>query len=72
MVNYYKSLSKKYDIEIKKECDEVRRLFINCLSNNFNDSFVCKDLFNDFNFCINQFDKKFRKKYKLNNRLLSD
>ena len=69
MVNYLDSLSKKYDKDIRKECESQRYLYINCLKNNFNDLFTCRDLIEQFDSCIKEFDTKFRKKYNIYNRL---
>ena len=60
MVNYLNSLSKKYDKDIRKECETKRLLYINCLNNNFNDVFICKNYIKEFDSCIKNFDTKFK------------
>ena len=65
MVNYLKSLSKKYDSEIRKKCDKIKTELDNCLFDNFNDEFVCNNIIKSFKECIYIFDKSFREKYKI-------
>ena len=69
MVNFMKSIEKKYDREIRKECSLKEKCIIECLRNYNNDEFVCKTEITQFQECIEKFDKKFRKKYLNNNKV---
>ena len=66
MKNYLNSLDKKYEIGIKTECENKRLNLLTCLSNNNNDDFVCHYEKINFIECIKEFDKDFRKKFKIN------
>ena len=57
-----KNISKNYDENIKKECDDKRFKFIDCVKENYNKIPICDEIFNDFNNCIKTFDINFRKK----------
>ena len=65
MANLLKSISKSYDQEIRNKCEEKRLLLIDCLQEHFHDEFSCQILINEFNKCINDFDKDFKKKNKM-------
>ena len=66
MVNYLKSITKKYDREIVKKCNGCKSLVDECLYNNFNDTFVCSPIIKNFKKCVTDFDKQFREKYNIN------
>jgi hypothetical protein len=64
-MNYLKSLMRKYDKDIRLKCEKKRLLLIKCLTNSFNDYFICSQYINDFETCVNEFDKSFKSKYNL-------
>ena len=66
MVNYLKSITRKYDREIVKKCNDCKSLVDECLYNNFNDTFVCSPIIKNFKKCVTDFDKQFREKYNIN------
>lgn len=73
MVNYLKSLIKKYDKEIKYSCEDNRLKVIECMKNNFNNYFECENEIINFQNCINNFDLKFREKYpNFNIKIIND
>ena len=70
MANYLKSLSKKYDNNIRSQCNKDREKLINCMQEHFDDYFVCKELIINFHNCVRLFNLNFKKKYpnvKINN-----
>jgi len=64
MVNYFKSISKKYDNNIRSKCGNDHDKLINCMKDHFNDEFVCKELINNFHNCIKSFNFDFKKKHR--------
>lgn len=58
-------LEKIYDKQIRLTCSSLKTRFDECLVNNFNDEFQCQNTINDFYNCVQDFDKKFRRRYKL-------
>lgn len=69
MVNYLKTLEKKYDREIKNSCEEFRQIYLTCLYEHQNDDYVCNPSMLQFHHCIEMFDENFRKKYLPSNSL---
>ena len=69
MVNYLKSLHNKYDSEIRKSCQEKKRILEECMKNSFNDSFICEHEIISFQKCVADFDISFRKKFNTNKLL---
>lgn len=62
-MNYWKSLSRLYDREVYKQCEQYRIEVIECMRNSFNDDFICKETIDNFEKCTNDFDKKFREHF---------
>lgn len=67
-MNYWKSISKLYDREIYKQCEQSRVEVIECMRNSFNDDFTCKEIIRTFEECTHDFDREFRKHYVIDRR----
>tara|TARA_Y200000002_G_C22607907_1_gene632472 strand:- start:210 stop:413 length:204 start_codon:yes stop_codon:yes gene_type:complete len=59
-------LSKIYDMRIREKCEKKRLFAVNCLNEQFNDEYCCKNVINDFLECTKEFDEQFRIKYNFN------
>ena len=58
-------LSKKYDKEIRTNCEEYKTLLKHCLFLNKDDVNSCKIEHQNFKKCIRNFDIQFKLKYKI-------
>lgn len=64
MVNFVRSLKKKYDTEIRLKCKDLEKKIEECMDEHYDDEFVCSVAVSNFNKCIKDFDMNFKKKYK--------
>ena len=64
MIKKQKFLEKKYDIEIRKECEHLRILLNDCMRRVKNEKECGYNILN-FNDCVKNFDRKFKLYYKL-------
>ena len=63
MSNYFKVLSQEYDREIRNKCENKKCELEKCFKESFNDNFLCEIHIKNFQDCIQDFNKKFRKKH---------
>jgi len=70
---HLKLLSKKFDKEIREECDNFLLKLNSCLKMNNNDEFQCRETIIQFKSCKENFVQKFYKKFdKYNIRIYTD
>lgn len=70
---HLKLLSKKFDKEIREECDIFLLKLKSCLKININDELLCKEEIIQFDTCKKNFVQKFYKKFdKYNIRIYTD
>lgn len=62
----FEILQKKYDMQVRKKCNESKYLVESCLQEHFDDQYVCKPYIEIFEKCVTDFTVKFKKETGLN------
>tara|TARA_A100001015_G_scaffold245615_1_gene281632 strand:- start:1728 stop:1937 length:210 start_codon:yes stop_codon:yes gene_type:complete len=66
----YKQLSNIYNHEIRNKCKNNNLALEKCFKNHFNDEFCCQEEIKEFSKCIDDFNRRFFKKYKIKEKLI--
>ncbi len=64
MIRRHKRLERKYDTEIREECDSFRIILNDCIKRVKNEQ-ECSFNISKFDECVKNFDKKFRLYHRL-------